>query len=92
MLADPDFLAAMAKRNVMIEPATGEAMDAVTTETMGLPKSTSRGAAHTAERLERDKLSLNRRLIPLVPAGAARAPNVSSDAVLGHWIPAVTKM
>jgi tripartite-type tricarboxylate transporter receptor subunit TctC len=40
MLADPDFLAAMAKRNVMIEPATGEAMDAVTTETMGLPKST----------------------------------------------------
>jgi tripartite-type tricarboxylate transporter receptor subunit TctC len=40
MLADPDFLAAMAKRNVMIEPATGEAMNAVTTETMGLPKST----------------------------------------------------
>jgi tripartite-type tricarboxylate transporter receptor subunit TctC len=40
MLADPDFLAAMAKRNVMIEPATGEAMDAVTTQTMGLPKST----------------------------------------------------
>jgi tripartite-type tricarboxylate transporter receptor subunit TctC len=40
MLADPDFLAAMAKRNVMIEPATGEAMDAVTSETMGLPKST----------------------------------------------------
>jgi tripartite-type tricarboxylate transporter receptor subunit TctC len=40
MLADPDFLAAVAKRNVMIEPATGEAMDAVTTETMGLPKST----------------------------------------------------
>jgi hypothetical protein len=30
----------MAKRNVMIEPATGEAMDAVTTETMSLPKST----------------------------------------------------
>ena len=40
MLADPDFLAAVAKRNVMIEPATGEALDAVTTETMGLPKST----------------------------------------------------
>jgi len=40
MVADPDFLAAMAKRNVMIEPATGEAMDAVTSETMGLPKST----------------------------------------------------
>jgi tripartite-type tricarboxylate transporter receptor subunit TctC len=40
MLADPDLLAAVAKRNVMIEPATGEAMDAVTTETMGLPKST----------------------------------------------------
>ena len=40
MLADPDFLAAMAKRNVMIEPATGEAMDAVTSETMSLPKST----------------------------------------------------
>jgi tripartite-type tricarboxylate transporter receptor subunit TctC len=40
MVADPDFLAAMAKRNVMIEPATGEAMDAVTSETMGLSKST----------------------------------------------------
>jgi tripartite-type tricarboxylate transporter receptor subunit TctC len=40
MLADPEFLAAMAKRNVMIEPATGEALDAVTTQTMGLPKST----------------------------------------------------
>ena len=40
MVADPDFLAAMAKRNVMIEPATGEAMDAVTSETMALPKST----------------------------------------------------
>ena len=40
MLADPDFLAAVAKRNVMVDPATGEALDAVTTQTMGLPKST----------------------------------------------------
>jgi tripartite-type tricarboxylate transporter receptor subunit TctC len=40
MVADPDFLAAMAKRNVMIEPATGEALDAVTSQTMGLPQST----------------------------------------------------
>jgi tripartite-type tricarboxylate transporter receptor subunit TctC len=40
MLADPDFVAAVAKRNVMVEPATGEALDAVTTQTMSLPKST----------------------------------------------------
>jgi tripartite-type tricarboxylate transporter receptor subunit TctC len=40
MLADPDFFAAVAKRNVMVEPATGEALDAVTTQTMSLPKST----------------------------------------------------
>jgi tripartite-type tricarboxylate transporter receptor subunit TctC len=38
MLEDPEFLAACAKRNVTIEPATGEEMDAVTRETVRLPK------------------------------------------------------
>jgi tripartite-type tricarboxylate transporter receptor subunit TctC len=38
MLADPDFLAACKKRNLMLDPGTGEAMDAITQETMHLPK------------------------------------------------------
>jgi tripartite-type tricarboxylate transporter receptor subunit TctC len=38
MLEDPEFLVACAKRNVTIEPATGEEMDAVTRETVRLPK------------------------------------------------------
>jgi tripartite-type tricarboxylate transporter receptor subunit TctC len=40
MLKDPDFLAATAKRNSLIDPATGEEMDAITRETIGLPEST----------------------------------------------------
>jgi hypothetical protein len=39
MLTDPDFLAACEKRNVTIEPATGEEMDAITRETVRMPKS-----------------------------------------------------
>jgi len=38
MLKDPEFLAASAKRNVTIEPATGEEMDAITRETIRMPK------------------------------------------------------
>jgi tripartite-type tricarboxylate transporter receptor subunit TctC len=38
MLKDPDFIAACNKRNLMIDPATGEAMDAINQETMTLPK------------------------------------------------------
>jgi tripartite-type tricarboxylate transporter receptor subunit TctC len=38
MLKDPDFLAACAQRNVTIEPATGEEMDAITQETVRMPK------------------------------------------------------
>lgn len=38
MLKDPEFLAACKKRNLMLDPETGEAMDAVTQETMHLPK------------------------------------------------------
>jgi tripartite-type tricarboxylate transporter receptor subunit TctC len=38
MLKDRDFLAACAQRNVTIEPATGEEMDAITQETVRLPK------------------------------------------------------
>jgi tripartite-type tricarboxylate transporter receptor subunit TctC len=38
MLKDPDFLAACEKRNVTIEPATGEEMDAITRETVRMPK------------------------------------------------------
>lgn len=40
MLADPDFLAAVAKRNLMFDPARGDAMDAITAQTMGLPRPT----------------------------------------------------
>jgi len=38
MLKDPEFLAACEKRNVTIEPATGEEMDAITRETVRMPK------------------------------------------------------
>jgi tripartite-type tricarboxylate transporter receptor subunit TctC len=38
MLKDPEFLAACEKRNVTIEPGTGEEMDAITRETMRMPK------------------------------------------------------
>jgi tripartite-type tricarboxylate transporter receptor subunit TctC len=38
MLKDPQFVAATEKRKVMIDPATGEQVDAVTRETMKLPK------------------------------------------------------
>jgi tripartite-type tricarboxylate transporter receptor subunit TctC len=38
MLKDPEFLAASEKRNVTVEPASGEEMDAITRETMQMPK------------------------------------------------------
>jgi tripartite-type tricarboxylate transporter receptor subunit TctC len=38
MVKDPDFTAAVTRRNLMVTPAPGEAMDAVTRETMALPK------------------------------------------------------
>jgi tripartite-type tricarboxylate transporter receptor subunit TctC len=38
MLKDPEFLAACEKRSITIEPATGEEMDAITRETMRMPK------------------------------------------------------
>lgn len=38
MLKDPQFLAATQKRNLMIDPATGEQVDAITRDTMKLPK------------------------------------------------------
>ena len=37
MLRDPDFIAASESRNLMIIPGTGEAMDAISKEAMGLP-------------------------------------------------------
>jgi len=40
MLADPGFIAAATKRNVMLDPAPGEALDTVTAQTMGLPEPT----------------------------------------------------
>jgi tripartite-type tricarboxylate transporter receptor subunit TctC len=39
MLVDPEFLAACEKRNLMVDPGTGEDMDAIVRETMNLPKS-----------------------------------------------------
>ena len=39
MVRDPDFLAAAQKRNIMIDPGAGETLDAITRETMQLPKS-----------------------------------------------------
>jgi tripartite-type tricarboxylate transporter receptor subunit TctC len=38
MLADPDFLAAAEKRNMMIDPGTGEEMDTIVRETLELPE------------------------------------------------------
>jgi tripartite-type tricarboxylate transporter receptor subunit TctC len=38
MLRDPDFLAACTQRNLMLDPAKGEDMDAINQETMNLPK------------------------------------------------------
>jgi tripartite-type tricarboxylate transporter receptor subunit TctC len=38
MLKDPDFIAATQKRKIMVDGATGEQLDAVTRETMKLPK------------------------------------------------------
>lgn len=40
MVKDPQFIAACASRNLMLDPGTGEAMDAITTETTHLPPST----------------------------------------------------
>jgi tripartite-type tricarboxylate transporter receptor subunit TctC len=37
MLKDPEFIAVSQKRNLMIDPGTGEAMDAINQETMKLP-------------------------------------------------------
>jgi tripartite-type tricarboxylate transporter receptor subunit TctC len=37
MLKDPQFLATVAKRKLMIDPASGEELDAITQETMKLP-------------------------------------------------------
>jgi tripartite-type tricarboxylate transporter receptor subunit TctC len=37
MLADPDFLAAAKQRKMMIDPATGEEMDAIVRDTLKLP-------------------------------------------------------
>ena len=38
MLKDPDFIAACAKRNLMLEPGSGKNMDVINQETMNLPK------------------------------------------------------
>jgi tripartite-type tricarboxylate transporter receptor subunit TctC len=38
MLKDPDFIAACQKRNLMLDPGRGEDMDAISQETMNLPK------------------------------------------------------
>jgi tripartite-type tricarboxylate transporter receptor subunit TctC len=38
MLKDPDFLAACSQRNLMLDPAKGEDMDAINQDTMSLPK------------------------------------------------------
>jgi tripartite-type tricarboxylate transporter receptor subunit TctC len=38
MLKDPDFLAACKQRNLMLDPAKGEDMDAINQDTMNLPK------------------------------------------------------
>jgi tripartite-type tricarboxylate transporter receptor subunit TctC len=39
MVKDPEFIAACASRNLMLDPGTGPEMDAITTETMNLPPS-----------------------------------------------------
>ena len=38
MLKDPDFVAACKQRHIMIDPGTGEDMDAIVTDTVNLPK------------------------------------------------------
>jgi tripartite-type tricarboxylate transporter receptor subunit TctC len=38
MLKDPDFLAAAEKRNLMVDPASGEELDALVRETLQLPQ------------------------------------------------------
>ena len=38
MLKDPDFLAAAEKRNLMVDPGSGEEMDAIVRETLKLPQ------------------------------------------------------
>ena len=38
MLKDPDFLAAAEKRNLMVDPGTGEEMDGIVRETLKLPQ------------------------------------------------------
>jgi tripartite-type tricarboxylate transporter receptor subunit TctC len=40
MLQDPDFIAAGAKRGLLLDPAAGEAMDTITAQTMSLPRET----------------------------------------------------
>ncbi len=40
MLKDPEFVAATDKRKVMVDPATGEQVEAITRDTMKLPKDT----------------------------------------------------
>jgi tripartite-type tricarboxylate transporter receptor subunit TctC len=39
MVRDPDFIAAAAQRKLMLDPATGEEMDAIVSETLRLPAS-----------------------------------------------------
>ena len=39
MLADPAFLKTCEQRHLMVDPATGEEMDAIVKETLALPKS-----------------------------------------------------
>src|SRR5262249_46451641 len=43
MVKDPDFIAAGVKRNLMLDPAPGEATDAINAQTMALPASTVDG-------------------------------------------------
>ena len=38
MLKDPDFIAAAEKRNMMVDPGSGEEMDALVRETLKLPQ------------------------------------------------------
>jgi tripartite-type tricarboxylate transporter receptor subunit TctC len=40
MVKDPEFVAAAKKRKIMIDPGTSEQIDAVTRDTMKLPKNT----------------------------------------------------
>jgi tripartite-type tricarboxylate transporter receptor subunit TctC len=40
MVADPEFIAAGTKRNVMLDPGAGEALDSIIVQTMNLPRPT----------------------------------------------------